>query len=286
MTHVAYHALGSLAALLVATLLVCAPNGAQAQISAQLDPGRTQTDLGLGLGVSNALLHFEGRQYAALPRDMKFETELGAVPQVGLQLRHWLDRSFGLRIGGSMGRLGALKVPTTLATTSDGAEASLQVLTHELELSVLYRYHFSESPTSLSIQAEFGFELLGYGIQEQDPAILVSTSYVGPNAALGLHVPITKDFCVTATGGAFLPFYVYEDPVGSGKLDSSMAIAFGVAAEYALTESISAELTVRRFDVHATYAEHGSRGVSGNGVFDAEAQDTFNLAGVNVHFKL
>lgn len=259
---------------------------ARAQAIAGLEPGRTWTDLGVGVGVEHALLRFQGRQYQSLPRDMDFETALDAVPTASLLLRHWLDRSFGLSIAASLGYLPELQIPTDLATTSDGKQAVLQLWTRELQTQLLYRLHFTGTPTSPALQATLGFAWLGYQVQETDPPVLVSTSYVGPTASAGLHVPLGQAFCLTASAGVFLPFYVLEEPVDSGRLDSSFAWSAELAAEMRLGRSLGLELLVRHMSIETDYTDHGSRGVSGHGVFDGSAQDSFQQVGLNLRYKI
>ena len=284
MTGLPYHVSRSVAAFVL--LLGAWPGQGHAQVTAQLDPGRTLNELGVGLGVGNALLGFEGRQYQALPRDMEFETELIAVPQLALQLRHWQARSFGVELKGSVGYLPSLRIPPTMATTPEGKEASLQVITHEIQVRFLYRLHLSDSPRSLALQAEVGFELIGYDIQETDPPSLVSTTYVGPTLLMGFLLPLGRAFSLAASGGIFLPFYVLEEPVNSGRVDQSNALSLRLAAEYQVSKGLALELLLRRVDISTKYCEHGSRGISGNGVFDGKARDTFHELGLNLHFRI
>lgn len=289
MTKTVYHGSAPTTAFLASVsvlVLLLASRPSLAQPTAGLEPGHTWSDLGIGLGVHNAALRFQGRQYQALPRDMEIETSLAAVPAAALLARHWLDRSFGLSFSAALGYLPALEIPADKAVTADGKQATLQLWTREVQAQLLYRLHFSGTPRAPALQAALGFDLLGYVVQETDPAVLVSTSYVGPTASAGLHLPLGSSFCITLTAGAFLPFYVQEEPVDSGRVDDSFAWSLDLAAELLLGKELSLELTARRVDVATSYTDHGSRGVSGHGVFDGEAQDTFHQAGVNLRYRL
>jgi len=265
---------------------IFAAGPAAGQIALPVQTGQTWTDVGVGIVATNASLRFEGRQYQALPPDMRFETALDLVPAASLHLRHWIDRSFGLRVSGSLGLLPSLVIPTELATRTDGSEATLQVTTRELQTALLYRLHFGPSPTAIALQLELGFDLLGYTVQETDPPILVSTTYVGPTANLGLHVPIGAAFAVGLSGGVLLPIYVLEDPVDSGRVDSSRAFTGELSLEYQLTRSLLLGLGARWVGLSTSYTDHGSRGVSGHGVYDGQADDTFLQAGLNVRYIL
>jgi hypothetical protein len=56
--------------------------------------------------------------------------------------------------------------------------------------------------------------------------------------------------------------------------------------ELRLGKSLTLELSARRVDLTTQYTSHGSRGISGHGVFDGQAHDTFNQVGLNLHYKL
>lgn len=285
MKTAAYHGSLPVAALLVATVLL-GPAAARGQISADLDAGRSRTDVGFGLGVNNGSLHFEARQYEALPPDLSSETTLGAVPQGWLQVRHWQSRSVGVRATVSLGLLPALEVPSTVATTATGEPVELQLLTHELELAFLYRLHFGSSSTALAAQFEVAVEHLGYDVQETDPAVLVSTSYVGPRASAGVHVPLGSSFCLTATAGLLLPLYVSEDPVDSGRAEKAWGLALALAAEARLSEALSLQLVARRTDLAVEFGEHGTRGLAGNGVYQASTEELFQTVALQLHMAL
>ncbi len=285
MTQLPYHALRFGAALLLClTALVARP--ARAQLSGDLGPGHSRSDLALGLGLGNGLLRFDGRQYQQLPPDMHFETALTASALFALQYRHWISRSFGLRISGSLGYLPGVKIPAELATQRDGSEASLQFVTHELEIRFLYRFHFGLSPTAMALQAELGMLRVGYQVQETEPPILVSTGTTGPCAALGLHLPLGTNLILGLSGGVMLPLHVEESPADSGRLDSGLGITLAAQAEYQVGKQLSLEFAARRVSLSTEFRGHGTRGVSGNGVFDAQSEDSFNQLLLLAHYRL
>lgn len=285
MKCVAYHGSLLLAALLAVSGVI-SPGPARAQVSADLDEGRTRTDLGLGLGVTNGALHFQAHQYEALPADLSMQTTLGAVPQGRLQLRHWQTRSVGVRLSAAVGLLPALEVPSTVATTTAGDPVELQLMTHEVELALLYRLHFSDSPTALAAQLELAVDHVGYDVQETEPALLVSTTYAGPRAAAGLHVPLGRSFALTATAGLLLPLYVSEEPGDSGRAETAWGLALAFAAEARLSDTLSVELSARRLDLSVEFGEHGTRGVAGNGVYKATTEELFQHVALQLHMVL
>ncbi len=260
------------------------PRGALGQVTVDLEPGSTITDVGLSLGSLNGALGFTGKQYEALPPDMDFQVALTAVPQLGLVLRHWLSRSLGLRFSATEGYLPDLTIPESMATDGSGAPVTLQLLTSRATLSFVYRHHFGGA---VAAELSFGAERLGYRLlQELDPPVLVSTAYAGPRLSAGIHLPRVGPLAVTASGGLFAPVAVWEAPADSGRLDSAMALTFVLAVEYPLSEALSLELELRSTSVTANYAGHGDRGVSGNGVFDGHSEDRLSEGSLVLHYRL
>jgi hypothetical protein len=242
-------------ALMVA-LLVCGPSAHAADENQAFDAARRRAGAWLSVGLLRNALAFEAANVA-------LQTTADGVPALNLGADVWASDSFGLYAGASLGFSSTLEVP------SQGV--SLRYNAHQFEVGARGRWHLGPAADALAVFVGFGGRATLQTAQVQRPSLLVDTTAVGPEAQVGLEVPLGgQRFWLRATARAGLPFFVRESPDDSGDAERTWSFGGRFEAIFGLTSSLFGQVGADAVSQHFRFRGEGTRA---GAVFNAEADN-------------
>ncbi len=173
-----------------------------------LDRARRRSDVWAGPAVVLGQLEYEAPS-------ARISTRLDALPAISAGVELWPEESIGVHLAGIVGLGADLDLP------QGGA---LAYSAHQVEAGARYRWFVGPRSDAPAVFAGLGLRALHQSVQEQRPALLVSSTTVGPELAAGGELPLGA-FRLRATARGGLPFFVREAPADSG--DPRRTLGYG-----------------------------------------------------------
>lgn len=251
--------------------------GAWGEAAAQEGPAvsevellRSRPRLSVGMGVQSGSTAFTSDP-------LLIKTDLGQVPTAAVGLRVWVDEAAGFDLSYQGGFFGGIEVSQLEAVEGD---ATLRLTLHRLEGGFRYRFFSSPRPDAVEFGPRLGFVMNSVIFSDHTPNLLVDTTTFGPQVGAFVRVPLFgAALGVDLEGGAVLPFFVREAPVGSGRADGSSGYHGALALWVRLGERWLLQVRGDARTFGARFADQGERF---GGVVDGESDDLFwtGLAGV------